>query len=251
MALISVARARQLLEADNDWRRYQVSYPPSRHGRFEIQLYQIERLSEGRLRNLQNEGINRDTGSGTFRRLVEHGVPGAKCADQPDTLLWMSDTRAEIAEHAPVINKMFWASHAEGRRVLVNGLGLGLVVLAAASLKGIAHVDVVERDPDVVALVGQYLPEDKVTVHLGDAYAIQWPRGTRWDIAWHDIWPTISDDNLPGMDELRRKYRHRVAWQGCWQRRGCLIMRKVYRQMEDGTLPPARAFEILMGRWHF
>jgi len=109
---------------------------------------------------------------------------------------------------------------------------------------------VVEYDADIVELVGQYVTEDpRVTIHLGDAYDIRWPPGTRWDLAWHDIWPSISDENLPGMDRLRRKYKGKVGWQGYWQKAGCLKMARVFRQMDAGTLPLEEAMQILNGRF--
>jgi hypothetical protein len=86
------------------------------------------------------------------------------------------------------------------------------------------HIDVVEKNPTVAALIGRYLPEDRVTVTIGDAFEVEWPPDTRWDLAWHDIWPEIRDPILPGMYQLRKKYRGRVGWQDCWQRAGCIEM---------------------------
>lgn len=243
--MVTLKEAVDLLDADTWWKRFQVDYPASKLGRFEIEVYQIAQYEVGRLRNIRDAGMNRDTGHGTFRKLIEH-------AEDADPVLWMSDTRAEIMEHSPFFNKMFWAEHlVKDKRILVNGLGLGVVVHGALTYQGVAHIDVVEANPDVAALIGQYLPEDKVTVHVADAYDIQWPAGTRWHFAWHDIWPSITDENLPGMDRLRRKYRRSAGWQGFWQRSGCLKMKRVFDQMKAGTLPAETALRILNGKFHF
>jgi hypothetical protein len=124
------------------------------------------------------------------------------------------------------------------------------VVHGALTYEGIGHIDVVEQSSEVAALIGPLITDDRVTVHVGDAYDIEWPAGTRWDLAWHDIWPTIDDENLPGMDRLMARYKGRVGWQGCWQRKGCLEMARIFRQLKAGTLPPDKAFEILSGRFN-
>jgi hypothetical protein len=191
--------------------------------------------------------MSRDPGFGTFRKLVET-IPAAGQEGSPGRRVWMSDTRAEIMEHTPALNRLFFLRNVKNKRILINGLGLGVVVHAALTYGGIDHVDVVENNPDVLALVGPLIPDPRVTFHLGDAYDIKWPPGTRWDIAWHDIWPSIDNDNLPGMDKLLRKYKNRVGWQGCWRRKSCLAMARDYKRMEEGTLPVERALEIVLGR---
>jgi hypothetical protein len=244
---VTVEEALDLLDADQSWKRYQVDYPEAELGRYAIRKFEILRTASGRVDNLLSEGMDRDTGYGQFHKLIER---------QPNTaepeVLWMSDTRAEIMEHDPMLDKLdLCAPFGQAKRVLINGLGLGLVAHAALTYPRVEHVDVVEYDPEIIELVGQYLTADpRVTIHLGDAYDISWPQGTRWDLAWHDIWPYISDDNLPEMARLGRKYRGRVGWQGWWQKAGCLHMRKVFRMMEAGTLPPHMALEILGGKFH-
>lgn len=231
------------------WRQYQVDYPEDCRGNFYIKIYEIPRLDPGRAAWIEREGVNRDPGWGTFRKLIEMKEPGTFDPDDPndDHILWMSDTKAEILEHKPILEKLQWCKDIPHIRVLINGLGLGLIARAASMLWA-EHVDVVELNPHVADLVGQYMPPN-VTVHIGDAYEMQWPRGTRWDMAWHDIWPEISDENLVGMDLLSKKYAHRVGWQDCWQRRGCRKMKRAFEQAKAGTLSPAIAAEILAGKF--
>jgi hypothetical protein len=58
----------------------------------------------------------------------------------------------------------------------------------------------------------------RLTIHHGDALTYKWPVGTRWTVAWHDIWDTICEDNLPDMNRLHRRFGRRVDWQGSWCR---------------------------------
>jgi hypothetical protein len=115
----------------------------------------------------------------------------------------------------------------------------------------VEHIDIVENNPDVIELVGQHLTADpRVTIHLDDALTIKWPRGTKWDLGWHDIWPLITDENLPEMDRLRARYRRSIKWQGSWQRKGCLEMARSIREMKAGTLSPEKARRIFSAITH-
>jgi hypothetical protein len=130
---------------------------------------------------------------------------------------WMSDTPAEVLDHYDVMIQMMQ----RGGRILINGLGLGMITAFAARLPNVTHVDVVELQDDIINLVGPHLPErHKVTVHHASAYDIAW-NDERWDVAWHDIWPTITPDNLPDMDRLEAKYADRVNHQETWVRAEC------------------------------
>lgn len=131
-----------------------------------------------------------------------------------DGRLWMSDTPDERRDHA----EPFWQAQRRGGRVLIHGLGLGMVVGAALALPNVEHVDVVEIDPRVVEAIGPHYASDRCTIHLGDALTLDWPTGSRWNVVWHDIWPTISGDNLPTMHRLHRRFGRRSDWQGSWAR---------------------------------
>lgn len=128
--------------------------------------------------------------------------------------LWMSDTPDERRDHSCA----YYEAKRRGGRVLVHGLGLGMVVKAMLDLPNVEHVDVVELAPDVIALCGPAFDRygARVTIHEGDALAYKWPPGTRWTVVWHDIWPTICEDNLPQMATLHRKFGRRCDWQGSW-----------------------------------
>jgi hypothetical protein len=129
--------------------------------------------------------------------------------------LWMSDTDAEIRDH---LSAMWRIDRKETRRVLINGLGLGVVLKRAIEAPHVEHVDVVEIDDRVIELVGPHYACDKLTIHHADAYeqARKWKPGTRWCVAWHDIWRDLCEDNLPEMARLHRSYGRRVDWQDSW-----------------------------------
>lgn len=144
-------------------------------------------------------------------------------------LVWMSDTTAEREDHLKAVAAIHMG---KAERVLINGLGLGMVLAAALSYDHVKHVDVVETDERVIKLIGpHYITDPRVNIIHADAYEQikTWPRGTWWDVAWSDIWPDISGENIPGMDMLHKYYRRRTQWHGMWCRKMCLDMRRHLR----------------------
>jgi hypothetical protein len=162
---------------------------------------------------------------GWYTRLVDY-----KNRDEDGRpVTWMSDTTAERDDHKKAVAYIHMG---KAERVLVNGLGLGMVLQAALSYDHVKHVDVVESDERVIKLIGPHYTKDpRVHIIHADAYeqATQWKRGTRWDVIWSDIWPSISSDNLDGMDRLHGYYRRRSDWHGMWCRRECLALRRELR----------------------
>jgi hypothetical protein len=143
--------------------------------------------------------------SGTYTRL------------DVDGRLWMSDTTAERRDHMEPLWQMW--NHGNVKRVLINGLGLGMIVNAALTMPWIEHIDIVEREERVARLIGgHYAADPRVSIHVADAYeqAKRWPAGTRWDVGWSDIWPDMSEDDLPSMARLNRSYGRRCDWHRCW-----------------------------------
>lgn len=180
----------------------------------------VDRFTVGvnSLENIINEWQpgNRGTTPGTYSRLVV------------DDTLWMSDTDAECRDHGEAVMRGRDAGQFDGATGLINGLGLGCVL--GAWLDVLDHVDVVESDERIARLIGSWYEQQwpgKVTVHIGDAYTIKWPRGKGWTVAWHDIWPSICSDNLEGMATLHRRYGNRVGlWQGSWAKYLCQRARR-------------------------
>lgn len=135
--------------------------------------------------------------------------------------LWVSDTPDEQRDHLEFLGAV---SRMDAPRVLVNGLGLGMVVRALCHIESVEIVDVVDNDPDVIALVGPlvgaYAAEHgkTVNVHLGDAHtpATTFPAGIEWTAAWHDIWQTICGDHWASMKTVKRRHARRARYQAVW-----------------------------------
>jgi hypothetical protein len=159
---------------------------------------------------------NRGTLPGQYTKLTRNGH------------LWMSDTHAEFRDSARFLRK----AKELGGRVLINGLGLGVVVGHLLECDNVEHIDVVEIDEDVIKLVAPSFDGERVTVHHADAYCVEWPKGTRWQSAWHDIWLDICEDDLKGHERLNRKYGGRVDYQECWAHDLLLRHRRQSRELK-------------------
>lgn len=125
--------------------------------------------------------------------------------------LWMTDSPLEIRQHRTVIEQV----RERGGRMLVHGLGLGMVAQAAL-LSGAEHVDVVELERDVIDLVGPHLERrwgDRLTIHHGDTTLDTLPG--RWSVVWHDIWRTEAEAEA-GAHDLLDRYADSCERQGAW-----------------------------------
>jgi len=112
--------------------------------------------------------------------------------------------------------------------VLINGLGLGMVLHAIMDKAEVTRVVVVERELDVIALTAphfrDHLASGRLTIVHADAFKHRPPRGEKYDVVWHDIWDTISDENTYEMLKLRLKYAKRAKLQLCWAEDECKKM---------------------------
>lgn len=215
----------KLDQLSTTWKKYQVDWEPVTKGEWTLQRAVIPKRSYERLHHVcdgPKPSLDRDCGWGPITALKHNGR------------VWMSDTRAEIMEHAPLLNKLWLLELFEETSVLINGLGLGMAVNAAL-LHGAKHVDVVEIDQDVIDIIGPNFADKPVTIHHADALKKTWPKGSSWTLVWHDIWPTIDEGNLPAMERLHRMYGGRSQWQGSWQHERCLALRKHYQELQTAV----------------
>ena len=182
---------------------YRVNVPEGESGGWAVQRFKIE--DDMRLWRLKMDGRDGGMKAGQiYTRLIRTDTRWANPM--------MSDTPMEVRDHLYAIGHM-------AGRVLINGLGIGMVLKAALARPSVTHIDVVEIDEDIINLVWPtYADDPRATLHHDDALTIKWPTGTRWDVAWHDIWPTICTDNIETMSKLHRRYGRRTNWQGSWQR---------------------------------
>ena len=182
---------------------YRVQVPEGASGDWLVERFTVDENAAAleRMRMFNPSSRGRGVPEGTYTRLMHGGT------------VVMSDTPDEIRDHREPI----W--HSKGR-VLLNGLGLGVVLGLLLNNEQVEHVDVVEKAAAVIQLVGPSYDDPRVTIHCADAFeqAKSWPRGSHWTVAWHDIWNHLSTDNLPDMHQLHRSYGRRTDWQGSWGR---------------------------------
>jgi spermidine synthase len=158
----------------------------------------------------------RGTNPGTYTMLRKNGR------------IWMSDTRAEISDHMEAIIHIRRAE-----KVLIHGLGLGMVLNAALNQESVREVTVVELEPEVIELVGEHYMKKaadagkQLTLLCDDAYTWTPSPNTKWDVVWHDIWPDMCPDYLKDMTKLHRRFGRRTNWQGSW---GRTEMQRIARQ---------------------
>lgn len=228
-----------------DWTRFKVEHlvPDTGSGIWRTRHFDIP---EGSTDPEYTRAVSQDRDPGTGRFVCLEYLD-----DTGDTYVWrpmMTDTKAEILDHRPAIDRI---TDPSTHRVLVHGLGLGVIVRAALMQPHVEHVDVVDLSPDVIAVVGPIHADPRLTIHWGNALTHRFPPGDRWDVVWHDIWPTISAVNLPDMRTLHRRYGHRCTWQGSWARVQCLrdranrqrVTRILGRATGDAHLTMCRAVE--------
>ena len=148
---------------------------------------------------------------GTYTRLLHKGR------------MVMSDTVAEMRDHAQAVKQ------AKGH-VLINGLGIGMVLLNCMEKPKVRRATVIEKSADVIKLVGphyQAMYGNRLEIILADALTWAPPKGVKYGMVWHDIWPDICADNLEQMKTLHRRYGRRCDWQGSWSRE---IVEKMVRE---------------------
>lgn len=209
-----------------EWQRYKVSVPEGESQdwtvtRFPITQAQVEFATLRAMANPQRSPRLPVAGIYTGLFMGANNPQGSG--------IMMSDTPAEIEDHRQVIEQI----EAGAKTVLIHGLGIGMVLQAALQAESVTHVCVVEIDQQVIDLVGPHYHEmaeanGKVLfIVQGDARV---ERKTppkcadnpdRWDVVWHDIWPTISQDHLSQMALMRSRFAPIARWQGCWAEDEC------------------------------
>lgn len=129
----------------------------------------------------------------------------------------MEDSPAELARHLPL-----WLA-ARGR-VLITGLGLGCCVRGALANPAVEHIDVVELEPELLAIVGEEFRDNpRVTLIEGDAIAYCNTTRVRYDVAWHDLWTDtmyglhrMHVEMIAAIEQLASRHDWPTPLQGAW-----------------------------------
>lgn len=205
----SVSKGEKYTKKELEYRGIVKHVPEGKSGNVVVERFTVtEEAEKGERLRAVFSGSGRAARAGTYTRLMVAGE------------VMMSDTWDEQMDHVG------FARRASGR-VLVGGLGLGMVVCMLLDPENggrVTHVTVVEKNPDVLKLVGPtYAKDPRVRVVEGDVYAWTPPAGETFDHAWMDVWPTLCEDNLKEMATLRRRYKKWMTDQdvdrvGCWGR---------------------------------
>jgi len=186
-----------------------VDVPDGKSGDWEVSTFAISEKAADfenvrALFSYSNHG--RYVKAGTYKRLTRNNS------------VIMSNTPAEISDHLSFI----YRAKRNGGNILVNGLGLGVALVAILESEKVESVTIIEKSEDVIALVApSFINDKRVSIIHVDAFDWKPPKGMRYSTVWHDIFDDICSDNLPLMTKLKRKYGKRCDWQGCWAENLC------------------------------
>ena len=133
-----------------------------------------------------------------------------------DRTLVMSDTPMEHATNY----KFAFKAHG---KVLVAGLGLGMVLTAILEKPSVESVTVVEISQDVVNLISPHFPSPKLSIITADIFDWRPEKGIKFNVIYFDIWPDVCVDNIAEIAKLHRAFARRLdradpkAWMHSWQ----------------------------------
>lgn len=121
----------------------------------------------------------------------------------------MSNTPMEIYDIEEFI------SEAKGK-ILIAGLGLGVLVEGLLSKKEIIKLVAIEKSQDVINLVAPIFKNDsRVEIINADIFKYD-VNGQHYDYGWFDIWDNICGDNWEEMKILKRKFARSIKVKYFW-----------------------------------
>jgi spermidine synthase len=126
--------------------------------------------------------------------------------------LMMSDTAMER-----ISNKKF-IDYADGR-VLIAGLGIGLIIHNILHKESITEIIIIEKHQDVIDLVAPYFTDPRLKIICADIFEWKPQKGEKFDTIYFDIWPQITTENLKQIKVLHNKfkfYKSEGAYMDSW-----------------------------------
>ena len=130
----------------------------------------------------------------------------------------MSDTPMEHRTNYEILEK----AHGD---ILIGGLGIGMILIPLMKKEEVKTITIMEKYQDIIDMVGSQLPlNNKVKIIQGDIFNNNFPRGTKFDVVYFDVWNYISSDVYEEMKQLKKNYRRCLkskkdnpsSWMGCW-----------------------------------
>lgn len=138
-----------------------------------------------------------------------------------DGQLMMSDTRMEKISNTEFVEK------ANGR-VLVGGLGIGLVIynLMDKLIAGIVtEIVVIEKEQSLIDLVAPFYKHKKIKIICSDINEYTPNKGEKFDTIYFDIWADINEDNLKEIKFLHNRFKSKLnrsnpnCWMESWMKK--------------------------------
>jgi hypothetical protein len=157
------------------------------------------------------------------RRFVEPGVIKRLMCNNN---IVMSNSLSELVDHDELMIK------ARGN-ILITGLGLGIIAFMLSRNPKVHSIMIIEQSSDVIKLIFPTLKKwagCAIQVKQGNAFDYYKLLKTEkfFNYGWHDIWPTLGNENLPEMDDLEKKYKPFCKHQLFWAKDMC-IAAKIHR----------------------
>lgn len=135
----------------------------------------------------------------------------------------MSNTRAEQRDFLMFLKKI-----KRKKTLLISGLGLGMSIKMAFSIKELSKITVIEKEKEIIETIGSIYKKKygkKLEIIHGDVFKVKNEEIASHDYAWHDIWPTISSSNYIQMKKIKDKFSKKISlFQLCWMEKECKNM---------------------------
>lgn len=170
------------------WHTVATKIPPAREGKFAI----FKREIEAGKRLDMSPVFGYDSALFLEKTPITVLYEGDKDPATDPKGVWMSDSPFEYYGMAQL------AARAKPGRVLVGGLGLGILSNLLADRDDITEVVVVENSPEVIKLVKDHL-QPKIKVIEGDFLREMWEldqRGEEFQTVIADIFKTVEEKEL-------------------------------------------------------
>lgn len=170
--------------------------PDSKKGSAELRSFTVDKATveftklKAAMSGLSSEYLGFKPGK--YARLLIHG----------STI--MSNTYMEIETNRSIMD------NANGK-VLIAGLGIGMIILPIQEKKNVDKIIVVENNEDVIDLVANKLPlHHKVEIVKGNIFDLSLSKDDKFDTIYFDIWDGICADYWNEMKKLTSKFKYKV-----------------------------------------
>lgn len=180
----------------------------------------VDVIAEGRVGEAEVQHFEVDAAASRFTALRggrEFVPPGRYVRLKVGGQLYMSDTSYEQRSNYEVVRR------AHGR-VLIAGLGIGMILLPILRKKEVSAVVVVEKSNDVVALIEPQVRHKKLSVVTADIFEWKPAKGEKFNVIYFDIWADQSTDDLAEMATLHQRFKYHLdrsddyRWMQSWNR---------------------------------